>query len=292
MQIVFLGSHTHGKKNDPVAMGAAVPGSRVVYFEDLVIEITTTSQRIYDASTSFDLKDADKVIALGWYKPHYHDVAFTIAKYLDAHGVSYWNSEMGVMRSTTKLSQMMLMAQAGLPVPATYFSMTAKLVEKVATFPCVVKAIAASRGRANYLVKSATELQEKCLAHPETMMLVQQFIPNEADVRVVCADSRAVVMIERRRQSNDTHLNNVSQGATATLLALKDVTPEILADCAHIAKIFHREICGIDVIIDSNASGHYFLEINALPQLTSGSFVAEKLAAVAEALTQKEEVDV
>jgi D-alanine-D-alanine ligase-like ATP-grasp enzyme len=45
-----------------------------------------------------------------------------------------------------------------------------------------------------------------------------------------------------------------------------------------------RNIAGIDLILDSNTGRQVFLEINSIPQLTTGAFIQEKTQAVLTAL--------
>ena len=80
-------------------------------------------------------------------------------------------------------------------------------------------------------------------------------------------------------------MNNTSLGAKASLVELSELDPKIIADCQKICLLMGRELAGIDFMIANDGSSRQvFLEVNAIPQLTSGSFVEEKLHSLVEAV--------
>lgn len=296
-QVILIGSKQTQGKNDVVALGQAVQKQLTgpvklwtCFWEDLVFDITMDRQQVTDAVSQLDLAQADLVLSVGWYKTvrqsFYRDIAFTLALYLKSRGVGFWNTEMVQQRSTTKLSCMMQLALAGIAVPATRFSLSADMILATTTkFPVVVKAIAASRGRHNYLVKDQAELKQR-LVSPRPV-LIQEFIANDADLRVICYGGEPALVVKRQRASQDTHLNNTSQGGNATLLPLAEVSPEILQQSRQICAIMKREMAGVDLLVAPGGTNRVVcLEVNAIPQLTSGSFVPQKAQALTAALQQ------
>jgi D-alanine-D-alanine ligase-like ATP-grasp enzyme len=89
-----------------------------------------------------------------------------------------------------------------------------------------------------------------------------------------------VTTIIHRKSRNQTHLNNTSKGGSAELVDV-DLFPQKIKDQALVmAKFYHREVSGIDMICHKETGEYYFLETNNLPQLSTGSNVKTKLKAL------------
>lgn len=300
-RITLLGSKDPGGKNDINIMFDKVSGQtdvevNKVFFEDLLMHVKTGQQSIVDSISGEDLADADFVIAVNWYKRGKssinRDFGFATALYLKDRGVAFWNSEMGNQRSVSKLSAMMQLSLADIPVPETYFSLNSELLaQSVASTPYILKSAAASRGNDNYLCNSSNEIAEKVNSDGPNHFLVQEFIPNESDLRVVCFGGEPAMVIERRRINDDTHMNNTSQGAEATTKEIADLPPKIIEECKNICYSMGREMAGIDLLFESGSDRHVYLEVNAVPQLTSGSFVDQKMAVLAQSINKIAKVD-
>lgn len=294
--VLIIGSKNAEGKNDIQFMAAHMSEPKSVtlaYWEDLLVTITDNQVSITDARQSIDLKDFELVMAFNWYKTGsqkmYRDLAFSVALYLEDNKVTFWNREMIMQRSTTKLSAMVQLALNGFPVPNTLFSLDAqRLLSAHDTFPVIAKDAAASRGRNNHLCHSADELSKVIAAQPATnQLLLQEFIPNESDLRVVCFGGKPALAIKRSRQSAETHLNNTSQGAVAELIELTNLKPEIIENTSKICYTMGRDMAGVDFLFDKDNPNRYVvLEVNAIPQLTSGSYVTEKMAALEQTLTE------
>ncbi len=293
-QVLIIGSRNSGPKNDPVEFHRSLveggANSTLIYWEDLELSIMTgdvsVSAQGHDA---FDPKP-DIVICLGWYKNGrdriYRDVAFAVSQVLTQRGIEFWNSEMGQQRSTSKLSCMVQLALNDIPVVPTRFSLTKQPVFDGATLPFVAKAPAASRGKSNHLIETESDMQR--LLADDNRYLVQPFMPNDHDLRVICVGGEPKLVLERRRSSDSSsHMNNTSQGGSATWLNMEDINPELLTISSKICKIMGRELAGIDFIPDASATvGYSCLEVNAIPQLTSGHDTELKLQALVRAITE------
>lgn len=299
-KLVILGAKDPQGKNDVSLLGSAIEKRAAakyltvtMYFEDLVFDISQSSQRIWDAVSGMDLADADLVIAFNWYKAgsssFYKDVALAVGLYLQSHKVEVWNKEILLQRSTTKLSAMMQLAINGFDIPRTAYSLSPQLLIKEAqAFPIVLKAMAASRGKNNFLVKSQSELEDLLAKNSQpNQFIIQEYIPNDGDFRIICFAGEPVLAINRRRRSNSTHLNNTSLGAEASLVPLDKLDRDIISDCKKICTIMGRDMAGIDLIqANDGLSRQVFLEINAIPQLTSGTYVNNKLDFLSESITK------
>jgi glutathione synthase/RimK-type ligase-like ATP-grasp enzyme len=291
--VVIIGSQNSGSKNNPDDIARYISSTETqvvrVYWENLVFSVQTGHVRIFSGDLDLLGLKPDLVIAMGWYKNGkksvYRDVAFSLALALKHQGIEFWNSEMAAQRSTTKLSAMVQLALENVPIPATRFSLDHSniFVEDV-QYPCVVKAIAASRGASNYLVKNRDQLDE--IDFSDGYFLSQPFLPNDHDLRVICFAGKPSLILRRSRRADaETHMNNTSQGGTAEWVAVSEVSPDLLTISEKICKILGREMAGIDFIPDTLSTfGYSCLEVNAVPQLTSGTDSNKKLTAFGEAV--------
>lgn len=299
-QITLIGSKSAGTKNDVATLTRSLlehglkASVRVCYWEDMIFTIGTQSQTVVDGASQTDYVAADLVIAMNWYRSRttgfYRDMAFALALYLQKAGVEFWNSEMLQQRSSTKLSALMQLALEGIDVPRTVFSVDhgVLLAAQDFSFPLIVKTIAGSRGSSNYLARDAEQLREILVADGDrTPFMIEEYIPNDHDLRVVCYGGQPALVIKRSRTSNQTHLNNTSQGAVAKILPLTEVEPAILDLCRRACQVMGREMAGVDILLANDVSKRRVcLEVNAIPQLTSGSYVAEKSEHLAGALNE------
>jgi glutathione synthase/RimK-type ligase-like ATP-grasp enzyme len=292
-QILMIGSRNSGTKNNPdnIADFIAQDDTSVttVYWEDLVFSIKTNEVQVLSGGVDILSSNPELVIAVGWYKNGsksvYRDVAFSVALLLKHHDIAFWNSEMGNQRSTTKLSAMVQLALENVPVPQTQFSLSVNNLPAIQReFPYVAKAVAASRGASNFLIENEAQLVEANLN--DGYYLIQPFLPNDHDLRIICFNGEAALLLRRARHAEaKTHMNNTSQGGEASWLELSDMSPELLTLSSKICTIMGREMAGIDLIPDTSSPiGYSCLEVNAVPQLTSGTDSNKKLTAFGKAV--------
>lgn len=298
-KLILLGSKDADGKNDVrdilryISTQFTDTNVETVFLEDLLIIAETGKQQIIDVATGKDISEADMVVSVNWYKGGpkslYRDVGFAVALYLEGKGVTFWNSEMRAQRSISKVSAMVQLSLLGMPIPKTYFSLDPKkLVAAVTEKPFVFKSAIASRGADNFVCDNVQEALKHVQADQPNHFIAQEFIHNDADLRVVCFNGEPSLVIERRRTSDDTHLNNTSQGAKATLKKVGELDTKTVEECKKICYNMGREMAGIDILPVNGSDDEYvYLEVNAVPQLTSGSYVDEKMAALAQALKKE-----
>lgn len=292
-RVIIIGSRDSGSKNNPdeIARYIALQDAKVtrVYWEDIVFSIESNVVRIIATDVDMLAADIDLVIAVGWYKNGsksvYRDVAFSLALALKHYKIAFWNSEMIHQRSATKLSAMVQLALEGIPVPNSLFSLdTKKALSTYPSLPFVIKAVSASRGKSNYLIENQEQLSN--LDVSEGYFLIQPFLPNTHDLRVICFGGQPTLVLKRSRQPDaETHMNNTSQGGRADWIELSEMSSELLTLSVKICKIMGREMAGIDLIPDNTSNvGYSCLEVNAVPQLTSGTDSDKKLTAFGKAV--------
>ncbi len=176
-----------------------------------------------------------------------------------------------------KLYEMFRFAEKDLPVPDTFYGPKEFLSESLTKLGNVgvLKAIHGTKGRDNYLVKNATEIERIVDNEPEKDFILQEFIPNEGDYRIVAFEYEPKLAIFRTSHGKD-HRNNTSVGGSAKIIPLTDIESEILDTAKKAAEAMNIRLAGVDIIKNKLTNKHALLEINRTPQLASGSFVDEK----------------
>ena len=225
----------------------------------------------------------------------YSEVASVIARYLDRHQVSFVCSELLQHGISTKLSQLSYLAHENISIPQTLFMTRSQWSDEYNTcvselgVPFIFKSIDGSTGEENYLIKSEKEFTDALAkhAHEPLEFIAQKFIPNDSDLRVLVVGGDIKLIIKRQRRNPDeTHLNNTSQGAEASLMPVDSLTPDLKAMCLRSAEVLHREIAGVDLLFSLPEMKPYILEVNASPQIGSGAFTDEKLAIYTDYFTR------
>lgn len=198
--------------------------------------------------------------------------AVAIARYCQAKGIRVIDSAIrtaGIVDDENKLAEMLVLAVNGLTVPLTLYCSSGQFtggLEKI-SFPAVLKAVDGKKGRSNYLVNSWTDYDTH--SHDSAAgMLLQQFIPNDRDYRVLVLNYEEVVVTERRRKDNSTHLNNVSAGGDELLVTDYSGIEAAIELSIRAAKVLDIEVAGVDVVVDKNTGRPYIMEVNRAPELT------------------------
>ncbi len=262
-------------------------------FENLIFCFDGTKLSVTDSASGVDVADHDAIMLIGWFKSKMlDDTARAVAHYAHSKGVPFVNSEAYHGRSFTKLSQCVIAALNGVNVTPFLFAIDKQvLLRAVAssrpTFPRILKAVAASRGQDNYLVHSYDEIAALLAeaSDPPKNFILQEFVPNEGDFRLIVMGGTVRLAIHRKAPL-DSHLNNTSQGGVARLVEPAELPEKVIADSILLAKLLRREVTGVDMIQHRDTGQYYFLEANNMPQLSTGSFVPEKMKIVAGYLAE------
>ena len=290
-KILIIGRKNVGEKNNAFLLAKVISQRSeglivdAVYFEDIVLSVTPTSATA--TFTDGSITDYQTVVMINWSHDRlYTDVAHSLALIADRAGIAVWNKELVTARSSTKISQLVTLSGHQIPFPHTLFSLTDTILEGYSDqvgSPFIAKDPLASRGRNNFLCDDWGAFLRQ-IDGSTTHYLLQDFIPNDkTDLRLFVSGGRVELAIMRRGGGN-THLNNISQGGQAELVPLETLPETLMTQAELVAKLFERELCGID-FMKNQATGEYsFLEINTTPQIVNGAFVDEKAAALARSL--------
>jgi glutathione synthase/RimK-type ligase-like ATP-grasp enzyme len=241
-----------------------------------------------------DIREYDELFLIGWFKSKIlEDIALSVARYMDYHKKPVRNSEILFTRSRSKLSQYVVAALNGVNLTPFVFCKDPAVVDAsfdklwVQSYPLIMKGVQASRGNDNYLIKDRQSVsQTLALTDDEDgpWFVVQGFVPNDGDYRIIVMGDEVTYAIHRKSQS-ESHLNNTSKGGAAQQIDPSELPAEVIAQCVKLSKLLRREITGVDMIQHTKTGEFYLLEINNMPQMATGSFVPEKLTKLDAYLT-------
>lgn len=266
-----------------------------MYYTDLVYYIDGKGKsKVFHQYTGKDIGDYDIVYRKRSDFVQHH--AKACAQYVQYKGNIFIDSEFSHQLNTNahKLVEHMTYAVNNLTFPDTLI-VTPKNAEKALqfwesqgyTYPAVLKSLTSTRGDYNFLVGSAEEalqaVQDAPVEYSE--FALQPFIENDADYRFLVLGYETKLIIKRQRGSDSkSHTNNTSQGAQASLVELSEMQAEAIELANQSARIFGREVAGVDIMFVSATGTPLILEVNRSPQIEQGAFVEQKAAMLAEFL--------
>ncbi len=215
------------------------------------------------------------------------DIATALAIYCQARSIPYIDEYVGLRNGVDKLSQSLLRWKNGFDEIKTFFGSRdaiKKYYENHAG-PMILKDNYGRKGRGNYLIKSASQLSEALDENKTTQFVLQEFIPNDGDYRLLVMNKILKLAI-LRQSSGKSHLNNTSQGGIASLVPIDEISPEIRQMAIKASSLENLTMSGVDVIINKNTGQAYVIEVNSAPQINSGSYIEEKTKVYAETIKQ------
>ena len=259
----------------------------IAEFEDLLFVYDGDQLSVVDTVSGKDVADFDTVFMLGWFKTGVLcDTAKATTHYAKRRGIGVVNTEAHTSRSVSKLSQLVIAHDNGFPVTPFVFSLDTAVLSRaldkhssILGDPFILKAVNGNKGNDNYLVdaSNAHEIIED--QNHDVLFIAQWYVPNDGDLRVIVMGSD-VQLVMHRSAAQGSHLNNTSKGGEAAMIDPNELPGELRDASVALAHAFGKEVAGIDVIQHSTTGEYYFLEINNMPQLATGSFVAQKLQAL------------
>lgn len=251
--------------------------------DDLGFSIETNRVRISETVEGRDLADFGLVQVAAYPRPT-AALINALVDYLAHHKVPAVN--MAGIGAPTKLFQYVRFAQAGLAVPKTVYLSTGALAESFLDLaqrlelPFILKALSASGGRYNFLVRTEREFRNHLYSqdHIRVCFLAQQFIANDSTYRVLVLGGE-VQLVMRRSWAPGTHLSNTEQGAAAILVEPAAFAAAAKRMAIQAARLIGSEVAGVNLIQDWATQRWYVLDANSNPAMATGLFVEDKLAA-------------
>lgn len=256
-------------------------------FEDLLFCLDEHDTEIIDTISGRPLTAYDAVYFRYWGDASVQGLALAAARFCKLKGIPFIDSEVLRTGSFNKITQYMNLHEAGVPFPKTLVGPAAQLLQAYAergfVFPLVLKNASGTRGQDNYVVQNEAELRDVLRKNPHLTFVLQSFIPNDGDYRVVVMGDSVGLVIKRTAQ-NGSHLNNTSQGGSAELLPVGDLPQEVRDLSVRAAQFFGRQVAGVDMV-QSKADGRWYcFEVNRAPQIEHASFEQEKAKQLGEYL--------
>jgi ribosomal protein S6--L-glutamate ligase len=248
---------------------------------ELIFDISLEVQKILYGNDLVDVLSYDAVVVRNAGKNR--ELAIALNHVLQKNGVPVFDSYIDTI-GMGKLSSAALMQRYNIPTPRTIFRkanyLEALLKKNIINYPAIVKADLGRKGKDNFSFASFGELKE-ILESSRTNMIIQEYIPNNGDYRALVLGDSIKLLIHRKAISG-SHLNNTSQGGESKLVDIGILNKDVRDDILKAAKISGLQVAGVDVIIDKTTGKHYILEVNAAPQIGTGSHIKEKIKAYSE----------
>jgi len=247
--------------------------------DDISIQVKDGVVAIQDLRNGYDLTAYALVHFLNVHFARDHFMA--VALYLNHHKIT-WVCESDVQGTAfSKISQMVLFALGDIPVPDTLAVWDnaghLEAAQKFVQPPFIMKSNDGTKGLNNHLVKNWDEYTAILKDGERRAYILQPFLPNDGDFRFLYLGDEQLAF-HRRAASDDTHLNNSTQGGQGTMIPLADCNPEHLELARRTMEVFGREIGGVDILVDKQTGKPYVLEVNHTPAIFSGLFQREKIA--------------
>ena len=198
-----------------------------------------------------------------------------LVEYLDKHNIPCL--KYGTYKDfDNKAYEMHLLQSLGYPyIPSI---MASKITKKVADavkdfgFPVVVKDINLNRGEGVWKIENMKDLLQT-FAYGNKLMLIQKFIPNDGDYRVISIKNKVELIIKKERIKGSKEFRaNVARGGKA----VKGTLPKSIIDmCEDISKHLVCDIVGFDIIQDKVTKEYFVMETNSSPHFPTFAVISE-----------------
>lgn len=256
--------------------------------DDIAFFIEPGQTRVYETVSGRDLAEFTLIQVIAYPRPT-ATLLSAISAYLDHWGRPPLDAT-GIS-APTKLYQLMMLAQNGLPVPTTLYlphNRRGSSFDSIAVrlgVPFVLKTMHGSGGRLNFLVNTETDFHRLIgdPAHERVTFLAQQFIPNNGTFRILVF-GHDVPIVMHRCNTDGSHLTNTERGGHATLFDPGTFDSAVVAMVVCAASVMSYQVAGVNIVQDRHTRQWYLLEVNCAPALGSGMFAAEKTRAYANYL--------
>lgn len=164
-----------------------------------------------------------------------------------------------------KITQMVKFAANGIPIPKSVifskrsYKNNIKNITENISFPCVLKTNG-SRGDAVWKIENIEELENKMKEVEHELMIVQEFLENNYDIRVLMFNGEFLGAI--KRISNDGFYNNASRGGD---VEETKISKDELRLSKKACNVLGLDFGGVDFI--RTDKGIIFFEINKGPMV-------------------------
>lgn len=250
--------------------------------EDMVFTIKDKMHaEVVDVRSGLHLSEASFVYFKSWQE--LADEGAALALFFTGLGVPFMDSFVSQKGSTKLTTHFRLWANEVPVIPTLYAASPHNVLAMLEApsfdwWPVVIKAIDGSKGENNFLASSLQEAQAIFAANAASKYLVQKYIENDGDYRIGVYGGKARFAIIRKG-TEESHLNNTSQGGTAAYRPITEVSAAIIKLAEEAARVQGLEVAGVDIIEDKHSGKRFVLEVNQGSQIVTGAFKEENIAA-------------
>ncbi len=232
------------------------------------------NQKLFVRNNEFGLDDS---LAFVWFRTRgersdmiYDMLPFMngLAYLLKKQKINFYDEELGDMLSINKFSDKIILSAENFLIPKTFLltnsaNIDRNIILNELTFPVVAKEKAyGSRGDGVSLLRDKNDF-DSFFFDEKRFFILQEFIPNNVEYRYVVSDYSLKRVEQRWHNESEEFRNNSCLGAREETLDLNEAEPFIKKEAERAAKLFKRNLCGLDIIKYNDK--YYFLEINHTP---------------------------
>ena len=257
----------------------------IAEYNQVIFEINNLNYTVYYYSSSgekIDLCHFDLVYIRDFQGYEYERNC--IAQYLKYKKVKFINYDVSEFQNISKLTQYAQFFINSLPIPDSLY-IHKNNIENIDyskyEFPFIVKSIVANTGKDNYLVENVSDLKR---ALSKGKMIIQKFIPNTFDYRLIVMGDNVGFVAKRQRTNPDDHRNNIGVGSKKTIVDLSDVPEGIKLLAIQSSKALNRQLSGVDIMTNSVTGENVVLEVNYNFGIASLQAVPQEISSIASYL--------
>lgn len=198
-------------------------------------------------------------------------IASIVIDYLDACRIPHFDYS-SLNHKGNKLQDMFNLVKAGLPYVPTFvtsdYDSAAKYISKNWDYPVVAKVMNSSQGDGVEKFDDAASMKS-FFENPkrpdyEDFVMVQSFIPNDGDYRVLIFDNKIIATAKRvSKDPKKEFRNNMSKGGSGHKADLPHDANQLALDAT---KVVGKQMAGVDLIQDKESGIWYIMEVNSAPQ--------------------------
>jgi glutathione synthase/RimK-type ligase-like ATP-grasp enzyme len=145
------------------------------------------------------------------------------------------------------------------------------LIDKVKSFPIIIKKRVSSRGKNIFVIDTKEELEKFLSEYDITDYIIEEFLDVKKDLRIFLINNEIIGAVERKTRFKE---NGNYTGIGVKILDKYKPSEEIKKKAILVSKIIGSDFCGVDFIIGKNEN-NYLLECNISPQFVSSERILE-----------------
>lgn len=237
---------------------------KILQYKNISLEFRNRAEFKYKG-LNIDIKKEDIVILRNPDFANNDDKVFfgLLICYLNSLGVRTTNLDffLNFDLARDKLFQYYLLLKNNFPIikPTYFFNSDYFLFRKLNSMnnAFVIKPRNGSGGVGIFKIEKAMDFIEKAEDYCAKNILMQKYIPNTFDIRVICTQNKIIGAMKRIAKKSSI-VNNFSAGGSVENYKIKD--RKIEKNCLAICKLFRCDYLGVDIILSKRK--YYIIEVN------------------------------